>query len=146
MKHSPKSLCPARLFAQSFHGWMAARFLGANSVYQAQGETPVNPNKAKGNCLLATMTTHPSLHPRSPPSAGAGYLIQGCTTSCGPSWPARGHIRRHYCAIGGEQILMATLGKGLELCSQCPPPSFSQVPRSAWRKGCSSLWVGCNKK
>lgn len=74
VKHSPKSLCSARLFAQSFHGWMAARFLGANSVYQAQGETPVNPNKAKGNCLLATMTTHPSLYSRSPPSAGRGGI------------------------------------------------------------------------
>lgn len=47
LKHSLKS----GLFAQSFHSWMAARFLGANSVCQALGETPGNLNKAQGNYL-----------------------------------------------------------------------------------------------
>lgn len=138
MKHSPKSPCPARLFAQSFHGWMAARFLGANSVYQAQGETSVNLNKAEGNYLLATMTMHPSLDPRSPPSAGRGGIsdpgLHKLTWSVLASKEAT--LFTGYCAIQGEHIvLVGSTGERTGALQPTPPTFLQPSPKICPEKG-----------
>lgn len=108
---------------------MAARLPGANSAYQAQGETPVNLNKAKENCLMAMMTIHPSCDLRLPPSAGRGGISDPglykltCSVPAGEEAKLVAEDPAPY--VGDTLCLMGALGKGLELCSQRSPLSSS---------------------
>lgn len=123
LKHSLKS----GLFAQSFHSWMAARFLGAN--YQALGETPGNLNKAHGNCLWpwwqyishlilahhllwAGWDLWPGLYKLTWP-----VLASKETLLTDPTVPDKGNTSR----------LTGALGKALELCS-APSPFYTHIP------------------
>lgn len=86
---------------------MAARFPGANSIYQALAETPVNLNKAQGSCLWPwwQYISHwiPACHLLW---AGVGSLtrVVQARVACPGQWG--GHItHRHYCTIQGEHTM-----------------------------------------
>lgn len=92
---------------------------------------------------MVTMTIHPSHDLCSPPSTGRGGMSDPglykltCSVLAGEEARLVAEALAPY--VGDALCLTGALGKGLELCSQRSPPSSSQVPRSAQRKGCSSV-------